>query len=319
MEDPMSTRFVGVDVSKDQVDVAFSDGREEKVANEDVAIAAFVKRVKRTPPALVVMEASGGYERRLFDALQKAGVPAVAVNPAHVRHFAGAMGRRAKTDRIDARTLAQFAERMRPEPREPRDRLSKELFSLVSRRRQLVETITAETSRAKQLPKESTFLRANIKATVDFLRAQQRAVDRAIDDAIRRDATCVADMDLLTAVQGVGRVTVASLKAFLPELGKLTNKKIASLVGVAPHANESGQYRGKRTCAGGRAPVRAVLYMATLVAVRRNPVLAPFYARLRETKPAKVALVACMRKLLIILNSMMRTRKPWAPELPAAA
>jgi transposase len=316
----MGTIYVGLDISKDWLDVAFSDGHEERLKNDESAILPFVERVGRMAPALVVMEASGGYERLVFQALQQAQITAVVVNPRQVRDFAKAMGQLAKTDRLDARIVCLFAERIRPKVRAARGPLAVELSELVSRRRQLVEMITAESSRAKQVSRDRAVIRDSIKAVVAHLRTQLRQIDRELDAAAKRDSSG-PDIELLTSVPGVGRVTAITLRACLPELGTTTRKEAAALVGVAPLARDSGTQQGKRTCWGGRASVRAVLYMATLVGVRHNPILKTLYTRLlQHGKLKKVALVACMRKLLTILNAMMRTRKPWLPAaMPATS
>jgi transposase len=308
----MSDIYIGIDVSKARLDVAWSDGREDRVANEEAAVASFAQQVQRAKVKLVVMEASGGYERLVLAALREVGVSTVAVNPRQVRDFAKAMGRLAKTDRIDASVLCEFALRIQPEVRKARDPLSIELTELVSRRRQLVEMISAETARLKQTPRSRTAIRASIEAVRTLLRKQLRLIDQQLDAASKRDASCAGDIALLASVPGVGRVTAITLRACLPELGCASRKEVAALVGVAPLAHDSGGHQGKRSCWGGRANIRAVLYMASLVAVRCNPVFKAAYAALRARgKLPKVALVACMRKLLTVLNAMMRTRQPW--------
>jgi transposase len=316
-----SSLFIGIDVSKTWLDIALSDGRAvERVKNAEAEVAAFVDRIVTEKPQLVVMEASGGYERLVLDALRGAGVPAVAVNPRQVRDFAKAMGRLAKTDRLDAQVLCDFAERVRPVVRDARDPRSVELSELVSRRRQLVEMITAEGHRTKQLPRNRTTIRDSIKEVIAALRVQLRRVDKELDTLAQKDDDSAADIALMTSVPAIGRVTALTLRAALPELGKATRKELAALVGVAPLARDSGTMRGRRSCWGGRANVRAVLYMAAMVAARCNPVFRAFYARLRANgKLPKVALVAVMRKLLTTLNAIMKTRKPWEPpaELPA--
>jgi transposase len=311
----MDAIYIGIDVSKAQLDVALSNGHEERVANEETTVAAFVERVRVQSPKLVVMESSGGYEQLVLLALREANVAAVAVNPRQVRDFAKAMGRLAKTDRVDARVLCEFASRMQPEVRDAHDAVSLELKSLVSRRRQLVEMIAAESARAKQVPRARAAIRESIRNVIAQLRKQLNLIERELDAVVKHDASR-EDIALLTSVPGVGRVTATTLRACLPELGRVTRKEAAALVGVAPFARDSGEHRGARSCWGGRASVRAVLYMATLVAVQRNPVFKAFYVSLLQRgKLKKVALVACMRKLLTVLNAMMRTRKPW--QLPA--
>jgi len=314
----MAGGYIGVDVSKAWLDIAFSDGHEERVANDEANVTAFVERIVQLVPERVVMEASGGYEKLVYEALRRAGVAAAVVNPRQVRDFAKAMGRLAKTDRIDARVLCEFAKRLEPRVREDLDRASSQLAELVSRRRQLVEMISAETARRKQASRASQAIKDCIAKVITALRDALRTIDREIDALSSQDASVNDDIELLTSVPGVGRVTAVTLRACLPELGKASRKEIAALVGVAPLSHDSGSRRGKRSCWGGRANVRAVLYMAALVAVRSNPLFKEFYATLRSRgKLPKVALIACMRRLLTILNAMMRTRKPW--QLPAMA
>jgi transposase len=308
----MSGIYIGLDVSKAWLDIAFTGGGEERVSNDDGPVDAFVERIVELKPELVVMEASGGYERLVYLALRKAGIRAVVVNPRQVRDFAKAMGRLAKTDRIDARVLCDFAERIQPPVRDQLEPTSRCLAELVSRRRQLVEMISAESTRRKQALRSSPEVKTSIVELLSALRTQLRNIDRELDTISKRDASSAADVELLTSVPGVGRVTAVTLRACLPELGKASRKEVAALVGVAPLSHDSGNHHGKRSCWGGRANVRAVLYMAALVAVRCNPVFKAFYASLRARgKLPKVALVACMRRLLTVLNAMMRTRQPW--------
>lgn len=312
----MGEHYVGVDVSKAHLDFAMSDGAVWRTANTDVAIAELVEEFRRTPPKLVVMEASGGYERVLLQSLVAAGIGATAVNPRQVRDFARALGRLAKTDGIDARVLCEFAERIRPQPR-MRDQASGELAMFVSRRRQLVEAIAAESCRLKIAPRSCKALRASHARAIMQLRNELRRIDKELDALAKRDESATKDIELMTSVPGVGRVTAITLRAALPELGSANRKQLAALVGVAPHANDSGNHRGKRSCWGGRANVRMVLYMATLNAVRRNPALTTAYKAFRARgKLPKVAIIACMRRLLGILNAMMRTRTPWLESIP---
>ena len=308
----MSGSYIGVDVSKAWLDIAFEDGGEERVGNDDAAVDALVGRIGMVRPELVVMEASGGYEKLVYLALRKAGINAVVVNPRQVRDFAKAMGRLAKTDRIDARVLCDFGKRLQPRVRDQLEPVSAVLAELVSRRRQLVEMISAESARRKQAVRSSPKIKASIVQLTTALRTQLREIEREIETVSKHDTSSAADLELLTTVPGVGPVTAVTLRACLPELGKASRKEVAALVGVAPLSHDSGSHRGKRSCWGGRANVRAVLYMAALVAVRCNPVFKAFYASLRARgKLPKVALVACMRRLLTVLNAMMRTRQPW--------
>lgn len=296
------------------MDIAFSDGREEQIANDEEGVRGFVERVAELRPTLVVMEATGGYERLIYASLRAAGVAAVAANPRQTKDFARALGKLAKTDRLDARVLCDYAARIRPPVRAGRDDpRGYGLAALVARRRQIVEGITAESNRARQARHAPPAVRDSIKRSLENQREEMRLIDKALDAAVRDEPDWAVDVELMTSTPGVGRVTAATLKACLPELGKVSRQEIAALAGVAPHADDSGKRRGKRSCWGGRANVRAVLYMAAMVGTRHNPELKRFYASLcARGKEKKIALVACMRKLLTILNAMMRTRKPWA-------
>lgn len=309
---------VGVDVSKDRLDVAWSDGREEQLKNEYAALGVFAERVKDAGVALVVFEASGGYERELHCALTRAEVPAAMVNPRQVRDFAKAMGRLAKTDRLDARTLCDFALKVSPEPKAAPSEDQQELLALARRRGQLVEMRVAEQARLAQA--RSTTVRKNVSSHINWLKKQLSEVDRDIDRHLTESKQWKKELPLLDSVPGVGRVTIATLLSQLDELGKLDRKKIAALVGVAPLSRDSGTMRGQRSCWGGRAEVRAVLYMAALAGVRFNPVLRQAYASLRtRNKAHKVALVACMRRLLTWLNAMLATDTKWQPSRILAA
>ncbi len=307
--------FIGIDVSKDKLDVCWSDGRVEQVVNAPEELQAFSERIGTAGVSLVVMEASGGYEQLALLTIYRSGVPAVAVNPRQVRDFAKALGRLAKTDRIDAQVLCDFAQRIRPEVRiVPEDELL-ELDALLQRRRQLVEMLSAEKNRLQQAHAKP--IRSNIQENIHFLSKQLKKLDIDLDDRMNHTPIWKAQVDLLTSVPGVGRVTAMKLFAGLPELGKLDRKEIAALVGVAPLNHDSGQHHGKRSCWGGRADIRAVLYMAALVGSKHNPVLRNLYQRLLAAgKAKKSALVACMRKLIVILNAIARTQVPWLP--PAA-
>jgi transposase len=305
----MGELFVGVDVSKSTLDAAWSTGGKRHVANDESGIAALVDALKSAPPTLVVLEATGGYQAALVGALVVAKISVAVVNPRQVRDFAKALGKLAKTDAIDAAVLARFAEVVRPEPRAPVDEETLALEALLTRRRQLVEMITAESNRLKQ---SATTVRPSIKAHINWLRHQLADINRDLDAAIRSSPVWRESEDLLRSVPGVGRVLATTLLCELPELGRLNRKEAAALVGVAPLNRDSGAMRGKRKVWGGRASVRAALYMATLVATKHNPVIRDFYERLcRAGKLKKVALVACMRKLLTILNAMMRERRRW--------
>ena len=309
--------FVGIDVSKAYLDVAFRpSGERLRVSNSESGIAELVARLSTMRPTLVVLEATGGYQAALVASLAIAKVATAVVNPRQVRDFAKATGRLAKTDTIDAEVLAHFAEVIRPEPRPFVDEQTLALEALVMRRRQVIEMITAEKNRLAQSHKS---LRSTIKAHINFLQRELQDTNRELDGMLRKTPMWREHEDLLRTAKGVGRMTIATLFADLPELGTLDNKRIAALVGVAPFNRDSGTHRGKRMIWGGRASVRAALYMAALVASRHNPVIRAFYESLCAAgKPKKVALVACMRKLLTILNAMIRTKSPWRA-LPATA
>jgi transposase len=267
-------------------------------------------RLRRIAPALVVREATGGFEVTAAAAVAAADIPLAVVNPRQIRDFARAAGRLAKTDALDAEIIARFGEAMRPEPRPLPSDEARALGELVARRRQIVEMIVAETNRQRQLTHRR--LRKSIDRHLALLQKELSAIEQDLDDTIRGTPIWRDKENLLTSVPGVGDGTARSLLADLPELGTLDRKKIAALVGVAPFNRDSGHWRGKRTIWGGRAPIRAALYMAALAATRWNPVIATFYQRLRNAgKPAKLALTACMRKLLVILNAIIRDQKPW--------
>ena len=302
--------FVGIDIAKaDFVVASRPDGTSWAATNDPAGIAATVDRVRALAPALVVLEATGGYETALVVALAAAGLPVVVANPRQVRDFAKATGQLAKTDRVDAQLLALFAERVHPTPRPLPDGALQYLEALMTRRRQLLEMVTAEHNR---LEHATAPVRRDITQHLRWLERRIAAVDRDVDDTIQKSPAWRAKEDLLRTAPGVGPVLSRTLLANLPELGQLNRKQIAALVGVAPFARDSGTHRGKRVVWGGRAPVRAVLYMGALVATRRNAVIRVFYVRLVAAgKPKKVALIACMRKLLTILNAMMRTNTTW--------
>jgi transposase len=302
--------FIGIDVSKAFLDIAYSDGREERIRNTTDEVSAFASKIAALKPQLVAMEASGGFERLALTSLQAAGVPAVAMNPRQVRDFAKARGKLAKTDRIDARVLCEFGRRMEPEVRQARDPRGVELADLMTRRRQLVTMISVEKTRRKQTTNKT--IARSIDGLIKAVSAVLKTIDAELDTVASGDSSYREDIELMRTVPGVGKVTALTLRSLLPELGRATRKEVAALAGVAPLANDSGQRDRDRSCWGGRANVRAVLYMAALVAVRCNPTFKAIYAQLRSRgKLAKVALVACMRRLLGILNAMMRTRKPW--------
>jgi transposase len=276
--------FVGIDVSKAQLDIAMRpSGDKGSVLNEEPAIQALVERLCKIQPALIVLEATGGVERQLVRALAAVELPVIVVNPRQVRDFAKATGQLAKTDRIDAEILAGFAEAVRPALRPLPDRATEELRALIARRRQITEMIVAETNR---LSTAAQPLRKRIKAHIHWLEAELERVDTELDQSIRQSLVWREQEDLLSSVPGIGRVISRTMLAELPELGSLNRKQIAALVGVAPLNWDSGTLRGHRAIWGGRATVRAALYMAALVASRRNPVIRDFYRRLRAAGKA---------------------------------
>ena len=301
---------VGIDVAKERLEVAQRPGAEAwVVTNDEGGIADLVARLRVLRPALVVVEATGGIELPLVGALAAAGLPVVVVNPRQTREFARATGRLAKTDVIDAQVLAQFAEAVRPALRPLRDAATQQLSSLVTRRRQVIEMLTAEKNRLRTA---APAVRDHIKEHIRWLEGSLSDLDRELGQVIHSSDIWRAQDNLLQSAPGVGPVLSSTLLAALPELGSLNRKEIAALVGVAPLNRDSGTLRGRRTVWGGRSQVRAARYMAALVAARFNPVIRAFYQRLQAAgKPKKVALTACMRKLLTILNAMMRHQIPW--------
>jgi transposase len=308
--------FVGIDVSKAVLDVAVRPTEEKwSVPNTTEGMQDLVQRLKELRVTLIVLEASGGLERRAVAALAGAGLAVVAVNPRQVRDFAKATGKLAKTDTIDAAVLALFAERIRPEPRPLKDAATQELEALVVRRRQVVEMITAEKNRLSAAP-PSKQVRTAIGRTIEWLQKQLDQNDRDLEKAVNGSGAWRDKEDLLRSVPGVGKVLSRTLLSHVPELGTLTRKQIAALIGVAPLNHDSGTLRGRRCVWGGRAHVRQALYMGALVAARFNPVIRAFHERLvARGKLKKVALVACMRKLLTILNAMVSAQKHWNPEI----
>ncbi len=309
--------FVGIDVAKAHLDVVLRPaGTHQRVPNSTAGIAALQETLEAVQPALVVLEATGGHETLVATTLASTGLPVAVVNPRQVRQFARAVGQLAKTDTLDAQVLARFAEVVRPVPRPLRDDAARSLAALVARRRQVVEMLVAEQQRLSAHPPT---LRVRVQEHIDWLREEQDRLDGELQTRLRQSPLWRATEVLLRSVPGVGPVVAATLIAELPELGQLNRKQIAALVGVAPLACESGTLRGRRIVWGGRAQVRAVLYMSVVVGSRWNPVIRAFYERLRAAgKPAKVALTACMRKLLTILNAMVRQQTRWHPSLHTA-
>jgi transposase len=303
--------FVGIDVSQASWDVhVLPAGRSFSLVVDDGAAARLVAELGSLPACLVVVEATGGLERPLVAALLEAGVTISVVNPRQVRDFAKALNRLAKTDRLDAETLALFAQRIQPRPAHKTPEKHAQLEALVTRRRQMVALRSVERTRQRQTTHRTA--RQSIDKTVKFFDREIAGVDKAIARLIDADDDWRAKRDLLQSVPGVGPTTSATLVAELPELGRLNRQEIAALVGVAPLADDSGQRRGKRRIRGGRSTVRAILYMAAFAARRCNPQLRAFAQRLhRAGKPFKVVITACMRKLLAILNTLVRQGEPW--------
>ncbi len=301
---------VGIDVSKATLDIAvYASGEQWRTSNDEPGIAQLVERLRVLAPERIVLEATGGYEAHALAALGSAGLPVVAVNPRQVREFARSTGRLAKTDALDARVLAHFAAAVRPPLRPLTDAATTELSALLARRRQLVDMRTAETNR---LAKAHERVRPSIRDLVRFLDKRIAELDRELHDQLRGTPLWRAKDDLLRSIPGVGPVLSLTLLADVPELGSIGHKQLAALIGVAPLNRDSGRWRGKRTVWGGRANVRAVLYMATLTAVQRNPLLKALYARLRQSgKPHKVSMTACMYKLLRICNAVLSHHAVW--------
>jgi transposase len=309
---PRRTRYLGIDISKARLDACLLPEEEAFcVSNDQAGIDELLTRLERARPELVVLEATGGYERPAAAALAACGIAVAVVNPRQARDFAKATGRLAKTDKIDAYVLARFASAVGPRPSVIPDEEMRALQAILVRRRQLLEMIVAEKNRSQMAPEA---VAKRIAAHVRWLEKELERADGELDDAVRESATWRANEQLLRSVPGVGPVLARTLLAELPELGTIAPKRLCALVGVAPFNRDSGTLRGKREVWGGRAPVRAALYMGALLATRHNPVLREFYSRLLAAgKPKKVALVACMRKLLSILNAVMRDRVPWHP------
>jgi len=308
-----SPLFVGIDVAKAQLDIALRPtGERWTVPNDEASIAELVQHLQVVHPTLIVLEATGGFQRTVVTALATASLPVVVVNPRQVRDFAKATGQLAKTDALDARALAHFAAAVRPQVRPLPDAHSEALRALLARRRQLVAMRTAELNRLATAPPA---VQADIEAHIAWLDERLAVLDDTLDTALRASPVWRERETLYRSVPGIGPVSARTLLLALPELGTLSRQRLAALAGVAPFNRDSGTLRGHRTIWGGRAPLRATLYMATLVAVRHNPVLKTFYERLLAAgKAKKVALVACMRKLLTILNAMAKHQTPWQPQ-----
>jgi transposase len=305
--------YVGIDVSKDRLDVhVLPQGEAFSVERNGKGLALLVERLKSFAPSLVAVEATGGFESTTAAAVAGAGLPLAVVNPAQVRHYAQALGKRAKTDPIDALVIARFAADVKPDARPLPDEMTQFLADLVARRRQIVEMLQAERQREKRATVKR--LKKSIARLIAALEKELAELDHDIDDAVRSSSVWQQKEELLTSVPGVGSKIAHSLIADLSELGTLNGKQIASLAGLAPYTRQSGKWKGKSTIGGGRKTVRAPLFMAAMVASRFNPVLKAFRDRLVAAgKPKMVALIAVARKLLTILNAILRDKKPWQP------
>ncbi|CAN5240702.1 IS110 family transposase [soil metagenome] len=314
--------LIGIDVAKAELVMGSRPGGERwTVVNDERGVGSLVDRLREESPELIVLEATGGYELLCVAALAAAALPVVVVNPRQVRDFARATGQLAKTDRIDADILALFAERVQPAVRALPDAEAQELDALLARRRQLLEMLQAERNRLGQVfGRGKRAVKKSLKTHIAFLERELRIADTDLSEMIRQSPAWRERDDLLQSVPGIGRVVSLTLLADLPELGRLSRREIAKLVGVAPLSRDSGTFRGRRFVQGGRAIVRAMLYMGALVATKRNTVIRAFYQRLLNAgKPKKLALVACMRKLLTILNTMVRTGQRWSADHASGA
>lgn len=302
--------FVGMDVSKVWLDVAVHEQKEtERVSNDDVGITGLVRRLKKLKPTLIVLEPTGGFEMLVVAELSQAGLPVAMVNAKRVRDFAKATGQIAKTDKLDARVLAHFAAAIRPKVRSLRSEEEEQLSALLTRRRQILDMLTVEKNRRVTVRAK---MRSDLEAHIHWLSNNLKDLDEEIEDFVKGSPLWKEKDALLQSVPGVGPVTSATMLGRLPELGLLNRQEIAALVGVAPVNKDSGRKQGKRRIYGGRGDVRSVLYMAALSAKKHNPFIRTFYERLiQHGKEKKVALTACMRKLLVILNAMLRTHLPW--------
>ena len=303
--------YVGVDVSKDRLDVHLLPGGDAFVVTRDgKGVAELVERLAALPLERVAVEATGGFETVVAAALAGAGLPLVIVNPAQVRHFAQAIGQRAKTDPVDAQVIARFVEATKPELRPLAGGATRLLADLVARRRQIIEMIVAERNRERRV--EVKRIKKSIARLITALEKELVEIDAEIDTGVRGSPAWREKEDLLASVPGVGPITARTLLAEMPELGTLDEKKIASLAGLAPYARQSGLWKGKSMIAGGRKTVRSALFLAALSACRYNPTLKAFRDRLvKAGKPKMVAIIAAARKLLVILNAILRDRQPW--------
>lgn len=304
---------IGIDVAKDHLDVHLRPTDEAfRVSYDDAGLATLLTRLRSGTPTVIVFEATGGYEVPLAATLASAGLPVAVVNPRQIRQYARALGQLAKTDRLDARVIALFAEAVRPQARPVPDEQARALGELIARRRQLVDMLGAEQNRRRLLRDRG--LQRHLEAHIAWLEEALRRLDHDLTTLVRSTPAWREADDLLRSVPGIGPVTACTLIADLPELGHLDRRRIAALAGLAPFARDSGVFRGRRMIAGGRPHIRRVLYMATLSAIKYNPAIRVFHQRLVTAgRPGKVAITAAMRKLLTILNAMLRDRRPWQP------
>jgi len=305
-----SGKFVGIDVAKDKLDIAvLGEKKASQVGNDEVGIAKLLKKLQTLDPDLIVVEATGGYQRAVVLGLYEAGLPVAVVNPSRARQYARASGLFAKTDKLDAFNLAEFGKQMKPRQFEAKSERGRYISALMVRRRQVEEMLKAEKSRLRTVHAD---MRGSLERMIGTLKEEIKRLERDLDQFMKENEDWQEQEQILTSAKGVGRVTAATLLAELPELGKLDRKKIAALVGLAPMNSDSGKKRGYRKTKGGRIEVRNVLYMSTLVATRYNPLIqAQYQELLRRGKVKKVALTACMRKFLTILNAMMRDKVPF--------
>lgn len=314
MNETIVEKFVGIDVSKSTLDVCIEPaGQMLHVAYDETGIKQILVRLKELGPTLIVMEATGGLELRIATELASQALPVVVINPRQARDYAKATGQLAKTDQVDAAMLAGFAQAIRPQIRPHKDAETRALDDLVSRRRQLIDIRVQETLRLGTAASKP--LQKSLKQHITWLDKRIAEIDTDLTRSLRESEVWRAKDDLLRGIPGVGAVTTLTMLAKCPELGRLNRREIAALAGVAPLANDSGKHRGKRFIWGGRADVRAVLYMAAISAIRCNDTIKAFAERLKKAgKPPKVVIVACMRKLLTIMNSMLKNNTPWNPK-----
>ena len=309
------SRFVGIDVSKETLDIVNADGRSETIGNTRKEISTWIESLIETTNTIVVLEATGGYESLLVKLLHQRNIALAVVNPRQVRDFAKGIGKNAKTDAIDAQVIARFAEVVQPTPQVPQSEDEIKLGALVQRRRQILDLMHQEKNRIQQTVDRD--ISKSIEAIINSLKKQLKAIEKQIETAVQTDASNARKVEILNSVKGVGPVTVSTLVAELPELGQLNRQQVAKLVGVAPINNDSGKSVGKRKTSGGRSTVRTALYMATLTATRWNSTIKTFYQRLlAKGKPQKVALTAAMRKLLTILNALIKSNQLWRVPTP---